>query len=216
MREFKFEYLISYGLLFLAILYIVTGSKKTKNKTYLMFCFYLTVIGIIDATAGTLAFLKKYNLFLSHFYFVAEFITLSFFFRKLLMLKQRKFVNALIGVVSFVLLILFIISGLDYYELKPLNPFQIIICALPILIFTVMHLYNSMINEIRFVFVSVGVLFYKTLSVVIFMVLNFANTKEFVGSFSSMLWDLNQICLLIYMGLIFTEWFKNYRVKKSS
>ena len=181
-----------------------------------MFCIYLLIIGIIDATAGTLGIFKKYNLFLSHFYFVAEFIILSFFFRELLMPSQRKFTNVLIGVVSLLILILFILSGLHYYELKPFNPFQIIICAIPILIFSVMHLYNSMISEIRFVFVTVGILFYKTLSVVIFMVLNFANTKEFVGNFPSLLWDLNQICLLIYMGLIFTEWFKNYRVKKSS
>ena len=121
MREFK--YLLPYGLLFLAFLYIIKKSKNTKNKAYLMFCIYLLIIGIIDATAGTLAIFKKYNLFLSHFYFVAEFIILSFFFRELLMPSQRKFTNVLIGVVSLLLLILFILSGLDYYELKPFNPF---------------------------------------------------------------------------------------------
>ena len=214
MREFKFVYLISYGLLFLAFLYIITNSKKTKDKAYLMFCFYLIIVGLIDAIAGTFAFFKKYNLFLTHYYFVAEFITLSLFFRELVTFKQRKLVNILIVSVSFVLLSLFTLSVFGYYNLKPFDPLQVIICALPLLIFSMIHLYNSMSTSLKFIYVAVGVLFYKTISVLIFMLLNFANMNDYFDGFSGLLWDLNRVCLIIYFVLILFEWFKNYRVKK--
>ena len=69
-------------LLLNLILYLKGFSKQAK--AYKIFAFYLILVGVIEVVSGTLKQLQHNNLFLSHFYFIGQFILLSVFYHNLL------------------------------------------------------------------------------------------------------------------------------------
>ncbi|RNC88397.1 MAG: hypothetical protein ED556_04220 [Winogradskyella sp.] len=200
-----------FGFLPLAVVYLFTYSKNAHNRPYVFFCLYLCSITVINTVSGLMAMNRINNLIFSHVYFVIEFITLIFFFRELLNKKQRNKIDITVIVVFIALLSLFGFHGLDMYNLKPFDPLEILLCSLPILVFSAMHLYNSISAPLKFIYVTIGLVVYKIVSILLFMVLNFANTNgNNYRDFLDLLWTLNRYFLVVYFGLIFFEWYRNY------
>ncbi|MFD1062396.1 hypothetical protein ACFQ1Q_03995 [Winogradskyella litorisediminis] len=202
--------------LILVVLYLVTFRKNKDYIGYQQFCIYLIFISFISAFTAVLYYLKENNLIYSHVYFIGEFLLLSLFFKSILLQEQRKKANFLIISVSFALLILIIISFLGYFNLTAFHPLEILLCAIPILLLSAINLYNSYTNKLRFLYITIGVIVYKTISVLVFILQNFSNPIEGFKSFGRLLLALNSVFLLVYYGLIFFEWFKNFRHKKAN
>ena len=82
--------------LFIKIGYLVLGLNfvvfamcfSNQGKAYRIFTVYIAVIGVIQIASRVLSSLGMGNLFLSHFYFIAQFIILSFFYLELLKEKS--------------------------------------------------------------------------------------------------------------------------------
>lgn len=156
---------------------------------------------------------KGNNLFLSHFYFILRFLTLSFFYRSLLKNTQLKIVDfSLVCCLTF--FVLYHLGGFfDFYNIKAFHPFEVFTCSVPIILFAGLHVYNSIENRLNFIYVNFGLLLYMTVSTLIFIsayVLNAGDSSQFVVVH---LWDLNTIFWIICLLLFNIEWWKNYRIK---
>jgi len=209
-------YSTSYLPIILTILYVIKYKSYRKLLAYKLFCTYLGFISMVEITSSILFFYEINNLFFSHVYFMGEFFLLSLFFRKLLLNDQKKKASLLIAIIVSSLVILIVFNALEYFDLSSFHPLEILICALPILVLAATHLYNSLVMPLKYLYITIGVIIYKTVSVLVFILQNFANAISDFNSFSFILLKLNSVFLLVYYGLIFFEWFKNFRQKKIS
>ncbi|RZN83032.1 MAG: hypothetical protein EVB12_02160 [Winogradskyella sp.] len=157
-----------------------------------------------------------YNLFFSHVYFYGEFLFLSLFFRQLIEKSQKTKASLLIIIFASILVFLIILSASGYFVLSPFHPIEVLVCGLPILALAIVHLYNSLSKSLKYVYITIGVIVYKTVSVLVFTLQNFANNIDSFDNLSNILLGLNSVFLYIYYGLIIFEWFKSFRQKKVS
>lgn len=83
-----FEYLGILILFLNTILYFKSYTSK-KCMAFKYFSIYLGVSLAIVFTTSTLAYYKIDNLYLSHFYFIIQFLLLSLFYRELFNTTQK-------------------------------------------------------------------------------------------------------------------------------
>ena len=100
------------GLLFLfvnSILFLKT--RKGKRITYQYLTFYLAILFIVELACNIIGILKpNSNFFLSHYYFIIQFIVLSLFFYYLFDSKKLKYFI----IFNFVFVV--IVLGIQYYN----------------------------------------------------------------------------------------------------
>lgn len=187
------------------ILYVIGFTRQ--GKAYRLFTFYLAVIFSIQMVMKYIAnVLGENNLFLSHFYFVLQFILLLLFYKTLLKNKLLNYI--LIGV-------LFLL-GLQY-ALEPglytrFNPVGIVGTQLILVFIAMTYLYRAISQKLPFVIVSVGVLIYLLCNSLVFGAGNLTFSPDFTTETLTVLWNLNIILFLGYQVLISVEWLKNYNL----
>lgn len=197
-------------LLFInSCLYIWSYSKSKKAialkyfSVYLIITFIITFISIIMAGKG------ENNLYLSHYYFVFQFIFLSLFYRTLFPKHQKKVVIYILFVILSVLVIQYIFNPNSYYKF---NLFEIFITSVPIIIYSIVHLYNSLSKKGEYLFINAGVLIYITTSTLIFILGNYLSAFE--NNTNTYIWVINKVLYAVYLILILVEWKKlNWQVK---
>lgn len=202
---------ITYVILSINILVFLIGLKKNKkNKSYFYFTTYLLTTGIIQALTFYLARTFKYNgignLFLSHYYFISQFILLSFFYKSLFGTHQKRLVDVLMLVVLSVLAVRLVINPSIYFRF---DLFETFICGLPLVIYSIIHLYNSLSKSKAYLYINAAVLIYLSTSTLIFILGNYLSNK--LKSEVDAIWMINSILYLIFLVLIFIEWYKNFR-----
>lgn len=180
------------------------------NKTFKIYSIYLLVILIIQIKGYLLWVDNLPNLYLSHFYFILQFIFLSFFYITLFNSKRQK------KTVLFISLFVLLIIGIQYTITPALytkfNLLEIVLTSLSLVSFSVVHFYNSLIEKMKFVYINSGIFIYLISSTLIFCSGNFLNLSTH-NNLNKILWLFNSILYVIYQVLIFIEWFKNYRKK---
>ena len=130
---------IGYILLFINCILLGKNISK-KTKPVKVFFIYNLLMLLIQMTSKVLFTLKMNNLFLSHFYFIFQFLILSYFYYILLEVPfQKRVVKIVSAITLFVLCI--------DYAWKPelffsLNLLEIFVTSLPIVIYAAFHLYN--------------------------------------------------------------------------
>lgn len=206
------DILINVGHLLLIINFIVflKSSQKNKSKAFTIFTYYLLTILIIQLTSKILRIYKIDNIYLSHFYFIGQFLFLSFFLKKLLHSSLQK------KVISISVVIVMLVLGI-YYALYPsnffkFNVFEIIITSTPLLIYS----YQFFIQNIedankKFVYIVSGIFIYILCSTLLFTLGNYVNSST--SSFNKVSWYSNTILYIMYQVLIFIEWHKHFRIK---
>ncbi len=177
-----------------------------------MFGFYCLSMLIVQIASVIFRKLGYYNLFLSHFYFIMQFVFLSLFYIQLLKEPlQRK-------IVKINLIICPIILALQY-AIKPdlffrFNYFEIFITSITLIIYATFHLYNMLNVARHFYYVNLGILIYLFGSTVVFLVGNLSVALNSKSSFSA-IWDLNIYLYVIYQLFLTYEWTKNYKISNS-
>jgi len=156
-----------------------------------------------------LASYKEHNLFLSHYYFILQFIFLSLFNRTLFKNSQKKLVIVLLITVITVLAIQYLIWPEIYFKF---NTTEVFITSVPIVVYSMIHLYNSLHNPPKYMYINAGVLIYITKSTLIFILGDYLSSSA-SGAVNN-IWFINKILYVIYLLLILTEWWKNFRVIK--
>ena len=187
------------------ILYLIV--IKDKTITFKVFTVYLVLMLIIHLYSSYLANLGQNNLFLSHYYFLIQYLLLSFFYYKSF---EKKIIKKSILHVSI------IVIGINsfYYIYNPsiyfkFNLVEIITSSIPLIIFNILYLFNSLINNKDYFYINSGIFIYLISSTLFFVSGNYLTllNREIVN----VIWKANSIIYIIYQLLIILEWYFNFR-----
>ena len=191
-----------------SILYFKSYQKNLI--AFKVFSFYLFIILIIQVISSYLQEQELDNLYLSHYYFIIQFLFLSFFYSKLI--KQITLIKVLTVIVIISIIIQFYISPEIYFTF---NLFEIIICSLPIVLYSFLFLIQNIDKENKdFLYINSGIFIYILSSTLIFSSGNLMPNLS--KSVNSIIWTVNVFLYLVYQILIFVDWYKNFRPKKIS
>ncbi len=193
-----------------ATLYIYSYLKGNKSKAVRYFVFYLVLSLCISIGSDQIVKiqrlynLKLNNLYLSHFYFIFQFIFLSLFYNQLFNTNQKKYVKIISALIFSILII--------QYSLNPglfskFNLLEIFITSFPLILYSIFHLYNLLSKPGKFMYINAGVLIYLSTSTLIFILGNLLNTVDRLLSFN--IWFLNRLFYLGFLILILIEWKKS-------
>jgi hypothetical protein len=207
-----FEFIIYIGYLLLGINFILFAIKLNKKmpRSFFVFTIYLLVMIIIQAYTSYLKSIHLNNLFLSHFYFILQFLLLSLFYLEILNNDfQKKIIK--IAVPSCL-----IILGIQYYFNPDLfykfNLFEIFITSFLIIIFSMFHFYNILNEKKKYYYINTGILLYLFGSTVLFISGNLISKLDLAPS--KIVWILNSVLYIVYQVFIVIEW-REIFIKKS-
>jgi len=204
---------IGYVVLAINLLLYYKAYFLNKNKVIKLFTYYLAITLVIQFSTKTLHYFKIPNLFLSHIYFMSQFICLSFFY-KLLLFNGKNQVY-----VKYIVIIVIILVGssfvVDTSLLLRFNLFEIITTSVPLITYSILLLFKLIsIKSNAFIYLNIGVLFYLLLSTLIFLSGNLINNLP--GLYNTITWLVNVTLYLLFQLLIFYEWYRNLRHKREN
>ncbi len=199
------------NLLFLtnAILYFRSLYKNIKAPK--IFALYLFLCSINQIVSLVLLELTKNNIFLSHFYFIIQFILLSFFYRELF--ENRNLKRTIIIILITIITIILLQYYFDPYQFYKFNLFEILLTSLPLIMYSIIHFYNLLGKEKRFFYINSGILLYLSGSTLLFVAGNYVVSSNSILNKS--IWIINSVLFVIYQVLILIEWRKSFYQKKA-
>ncbi len=182
-----------------------------KGKAYQVFSFYLLGIFCIQLATIVMARLGVNNIYISHLYFIFQFISLSYFYFILMKdKKQKRFIIIGISVVLISLLVQYTVSfNTIFYKF---NLFEVFITSTFLVLFAALHYYNMLSNRKHLLYINTGVVVYLMASSLLFIAGNYLiNASQ---ELTKWIWIINAGMYLIYQLLIFAEWKQTYLMKK--
>ena len=202
---------LGYLVLLLNTLLFSIGFFK-KGKAYRIFISYLWIICLIQIMSKVLHFLRLNNLYLSHFYFILQFVSLSFFYLNLqLNVFQKKIVK--IGFV-FCLTVLTCQYALNPGVFFEFNLFEIFITSFLLIVYATFYLFNLLNEKKEFYYINFGILTYLFGSTVLFLVGDLVAKMK--PEFNDVPWLLNSILYVFYQILILLEFKVSFYKSKTS
>ena len=199
---------LNYLLLLINLVLLLSQFRK-YDKALKIFTLYMLVMIIIQLTTSYYSRNGLNNLFLSHFYFILQFVLLSLFYKAILPVASQK--RAVVAG----LIICFAILGIQYY-LDPslfytFNLLEIFITSFLILIYALFHFYNILAESKKYYYLNTGIFIYIFGSTVLFMSGDILTT--FAPSYGRIIYILNGLLYIVYQVYIFIEW---RRIKKEN
>jgi hypothetical protein len=182
-----------------------------NNKAFKIITLYITSTVLIELSMRILGHYGYNNLFISHFYCISLLFFLSLFYINVLKDKAHK--NGIK-----IYMVLCLVALITQYALIPnlffkFNLFEIFITSFPVVIYSIIYLFNMLNEKREFYYVNIGVMIYITGSTIIFLSGNIINIYS--PKFAKSCWTFNSILYFFYQLLIFIEWKKNYsKIKK--
>ena len=200
---------IGYLILLLNLILFIKGFRN-NGKAYSIFTWYLGVIFLVQITSMTLKKFNINNLFLSHFYFIGQFVLLSLFYLHILKEEFQKKIVKVCLIIG--LLALGIQYANDFSLFLKFNLFEIFITSLLLILYATFHFYNMLNEKKEFYFINMGVLFYLFGSTILFLVGNL--TIVLSPKMNKITWILNSILYVLYQIFILVEWKKSFSKKR--
>ncbi|TVZ56586.1 hypothetical protein OD91_1877 [Lutibacter sp. Hel_I_33_5] len=195
------------GYIILAINCIVyLKNYRIKLKPYKLVLLYLLSTLIIQYYSAYLSSFKANNLFLSHYYFIEQFILLSLFYRSVLK-------NMLLKKLISILLVLIVLSFIIYYYYNTsyyykFNIVEIITTNIPLIFYSFYFIIESLNNtNKKFIYINSGFFIYLFCSTLLFS----CGIIDAIKEVKIWLWLFNNILYILLQILIFIEWYKNFR-----
>lgn len=196
-------------LLMLINLVLFLIQFKKLNKAFRIFTFYMLVIAIIQLTTRYFSRNGMNNLFISHFYFVLQFVILSFFYKTILPVNAQK-KCVLTG-----LIVCLSILSIQYYYNPSLfytfNLLEIFITSFLILIYAMFHFYNILNESKEYYYLNTGIFIYIFGSTVLFLSGDILSTID--KSYGKIIYTLNGLLYIVYQIYIFIEWLRVRKTK---
>lgn len=201
---------IGYFILLLnLILFFIRFSNQ--GKAYKIFTVYLGLVFVVQILAEILIQQKRNNLFLSHFYFIGQFIVLSIFYLNILKKVdfQKKIVKGGLILGLSILGIQFINDNTLFFKF---NLFEIVITSFLLIVFASFHFYNLLNEKKEFYYINMGILIYLFGSTILFLVGNLMTSLS--PKLNKIPWILNSFLYIIYQLFILVEWKKSFFKKE--
>ena len=206
----SYDLLANFGHLLVAINCILFfKSYRNYSTAFKIFAFYLATILIIQLTSKYLRSFKIENLYLSHYYFIGQFLFLSFFFKQLLKhVFYKKMISFMLFTVLSMLAIYYSVYPSAYYSY---NIFEIVITSVPLLLYCLLFFIQKIEkSNKKFNYVVSGLFLYILCSTLLFTAGNIE------AGIKSVIWYSNVSLYIIYQLLIFIEWYIHFRKSESS
>jgi len=197
-------------LLFVNCILFFKSYHSKIDSAIKFFTIYLTISFLINTVSIILARNGINNLYLSHFYFISQFIFVSLYYRQLFNNRQKKMVNAMGLLVFIVLGIQYSTNPTLYYKF---NLLEIFLTSFPLVVYSIIHLYNSLSEEGKYMYINSGILMYLTTSTLIFILGNFLSDLD--RQTTKNIWFLNKVLYIVYLILILLEWKKSLSQAKN-
>jgi hypothetical protein len=179
----------------------------SNNRAFRLFTIYIFVIAIIQIL--TKLVIKVYemesNLFLSHYYFILQFIFLSLFYFQLL---RYKWIYAMLGVVLVFLTYQYVKDPSLYFRY---NAGGMFFTQLIIVVYALIYMFQSLSVKRQFSLINAGIFIYLLSSSLIFACGNLVFNIGVPEYFSSVLIDINQFLYLAFLVILLIAWYHNYR-----
>lgn len=205
-----YSFLVNLGYFLLLINFIVfaLGLSK-KQKSYVIFTVYLFLIVCIQIITLVLRKLGLNNLFLSHFYFIGQFIMLGLFYFNLITDKFQKKVIKITAILA-------LLSLAIQYSIRPdlffkFNLYEIFITSFLLLIFATFHFYNMLNGKKMFYYINIGIILYLFGSTILFLVGNLSVTLS--SKYYKVPSRINYILYVIFQLFILVEWKRSFYKK---
>jgi hypothetical protein len=201
---------IGYFILLLnLILFFIRFSNQ--GKAYKIFTVYLGLVFVVQILAEILIQQKRNNLFLSHFYFIGQFIVLSFFYLNILKKVdfQKNIVKGGLILGLSILGFQFVYDNTLFFKF---NLFEIVITSFLLIVFASFHFYNLLNEKKEFYYINMGILIYLFGSTILFLVGNLMTSLS--PKLNKIPWILNSFLYIIYQLFILVEWKKSFFKKE--
>lgn len=215
MEEISLDKILIYsGYIVLGVNFILYFKSFAKfGKAFKCLCIFLLISILCQYISDIVHrfFNIKSNLFISHYFFVGQFIFLSSFFKSVLK-------NNLIKKILYPLTVIILLTlGAQYYNEPKLyhkfNELEILITSIPLMAYSLVFLFQRIESkDKKFIYFNAGFFIYTLCSTLIFFSGNFKAKRETL----ILLWELHSYLYLAYQILIFTEWYINFRKPKST
>ncbi len=201
------DLLISILTVINVILYLFSWISRKPSRTIQLLALYVISLSISHFTMDYLRSKGINNLFVGHYHFGSQFLLLGLFYRSLFKPKQKKWVSITMVSVFAVFI--------GYYLVKPdkyadFNIIDVFITTVPLIFFSIAHLYNMLTAPRRFFIINAGILIYLTTSALIFFLgTYFHSDEELLGindETVSNIWFINSVIYVIYLIFITIEW----------
>lgn len=204
----EFIFFLPNMFLFVNALLFVILAVKTKKKTHTILMVYLLVILGVQLYSASLAFNGNYNLHLSHFYFILQFLILGYFYYCICIQSlQKNLIKYSMILCMFILGIQYSISPETYFKF---NNLEIFLTSYVLIIYTLFHFYNLLSAKKTFLFFNIGLSFYLFGSTVLFLVGNLSSVIDI----KAINFDINNILYVIFQMFVFVEWIHLYFKKE--
>ena len=208
-----YSFLVNFGYFLLLINFIVfaIGLSK-KQKCYVIFTMYLFLIVCIQIITLVLRKLGMNNLFLSHFYFIGQFLMLGLFYFNLIADQfQKKVIK--------ITLVLALLSLVIQYSIRPdlfyeFNLYEIFITSFLLIIYATFHFYNMLNGKKVFYYINIGVILYLFGSTILFLVGNLSIMLS--SKYYKVPSRINYILYIIFQLFILIEWKKSFYKKEET
>jgi hypothetical protein len=203
--------LVNIGLLVsLFNLVLFVKGLPNKERAYRIFTWNLGMIFSIQIISNVLMRFHIKNLFLSHFYFIVQFVMLSLFYLTILNNNfQKKIVKTGLIIGLLVLAIQYVDDSSLYYKF---NLFEIFITSFLLIIYAVFHFYNMLEGNFYYYYINMGILLYLFGSSILFFVANLSVNLS--KEMSLVTWMLNAFLYIVYQLFILVEWKKSFSNKE--
>ena len=206
----KLQLLLHTGSLLLLINAILYLKASATRKSLNLFTAYLWTIFMIQGLSFLLAYYKMNNLYLSHFYFIVQFILLSLFYREVLVRNvYKKLVTAFLALVLGTLSLQYVLQPGLYYTF---NIFEIVLTSLSLVAYSILYFYESLGERKKLLYINSGIFLYLLSSTLLFASGNIMPGLE--KKINKFIWIINAVLYIIYQVLIFMEWYKNLNAKE--
>lgn len=193
-----------FSSMFCGLIYFISFTKN--GRAYKIFTIYLFLVSIILISSYYVGKggLRQSNLFLSHYYFIIQFILLSLFYSDLLKFKW----------IYILMILVLIFLGYQYIQDPSIyfryNPLGMTLTQIILVGYTILYFYRSLTNKEHFVWINAGLFFYLLPSTLIFASGNLVFNLNISATALNSLLDFNTVLYLIFQVLVLIEWYKNY------
>ncbi len=211
------RYFITVLLLVNTFLYTKSYNSLKKVIAFKLLYLYIALSFVLNIITIISSAYKYNNLFLSHFYFIFQLILISAFYIIIFKtIKQRRLVRILFISIITTLAIQYTINPYAYFRFSLL---EIFLTSFPLIIYSIIHLYNSLTTKGEYLYVNAAILIYLTATTLIFILGNYLTGIDIDKALARNIWIIHKALNVIFLILFLLEWknsFSSYKIKAQS
>lgn len=196
------------GLAFVLFIFFINKIDEKSLHYFKIIRWYIVFEIVIKVGMHSFIHISNTNLVVTHFFFLGNFLILTWLYYHLLIGWQKVFVKIMVAIVIFVLMIHYYFYPHYFWTF---NSFEVAITSIPLLGYSILHLYNQLVNSNVLVYINVGILMYISVSSLIFILGDFLTKQSLQMTYE--IWLINRVLFIAYISLFILEFYHGRKSK---